>query len=74
MALQCAHRGYVLELGTTVMNGTPIELKEQEQAKTGGRVSGRVVTTRRLASSGLQIAAGLLKQSLSIEQGQTKGR
>ncbi len=30
MALQSAHRGYVLELGTTVMNGTPAELMEQE--------------------------------------------
>ncbi len=30
MALQNAHRGYVLELGTTVMNGTPAELMEQE--------------------------------------------
>jgi len=30
MALQCAHRAYVLELGATVMNGTPAELKEQE--------------------------------------------
>ena len=29
-ALQSAHRGYVLELGTTVMNGTPDELMEQE--------------------------------------------
>jgi branched-chain amino acid transport system ATP-binding protein len=31
MALQSAHRGYVLELGTTVMNGTPAELKDQER-------------------------------------------
>jgi len=31
MALHCAHRGYVLELGTTVMNGTPAELKDQER-------------------------------------------
>ena len=30
MALQCAHRGYVLELGATVMSGTPAELMEQE--------------------------------------------
>lgn len=31
MALHCAHRGYVLELGSMVMNGTPTELKEQER-------------------------------------------
>ena len=31
MALQCAHRGYVMELGKTVMHGTPEELREQEQ-------------------------------------------
>jgi branched-chain amino acid transport system ATP-binding protein len=30
MALQSAQRGYVLELGATVMNGTPAELMEQE--------------------------------------------
>lgn len=31
MALQSAHRGYVLELGDTVMAGTPVELAEEEQ-------------------------------------------
>ncbi len=31
MALQSAHRGYVLELGKTVMSGTPAELAEEEQ-------------------------------------------
>ena len=31
MALHSAHRGYVLELGTMVMNGTPTELKDQER-------------------------------------------
>jgi len=31
MALGAAHRGYVLELGTTVMSGTPAELKVQER-------------------------------------------
>jgi len=31
MALQSAHRGYVLELGNTVMSGTPAELAEEEQ-------------------------------------------
>jgi len=31
MALGAAHRGYVLELGTTVMSGTPAELQEQER-------------------------------------------
>jgi len=31
MALQSANRGYVLELGRTVMQGTPAELKDQER-------------------------------------------
>lgn len=31
MALQSAHRGYVLELGNTVMAGTPAELAEEEK-------------------------------------------
>jgi branched-chain amino acid transport system ATP-binding protein len=31
MALQSAHRGYVLELGSTVMSGTPAQLAEEEQ-------------------------------------------
>ena len=31
MALQTAHRGYVLELGSTVMSGTPAELAEEEE-------------------------------------------
>ena len=31
MALQTAHRGYVLKLGNTAMAGTPAELAEEEQ-------------------------------------------
>ena len=31
MALQSAHRGYVLELGRTVLEGTPAQLAEEEQ-------------------------------------------
>ena len=31
MALQSAHRGYVLELGTTVLEGTPAQLAEEER-------------------------------------------
>jgi branched-chain amino acid transport system ATP-binding protein len=31
MALQSAHRGYVLELGDTVLQGTPAQLAEEEQ-------------------------------------------
>ena len=31
MALQTAHRGYVLELGQTVLEGTPAELAEEER-------------------------------------------